>query len=344
MFRTGSALALAILLTGVAEGQTSAVVPPAPPSDYVDGPTWRPVSPDVFGHLDHAPYQDRNGPLLKGDPRLDGPPYAPPGWFAAVDVVPVGLHLKNSLTNTVALDGRTDTVDLGTAAMGWTVMPRFEFGYRFGQASGEVLVAYHFIEANRSGTVDNFTPAGLPGDLHSRLDLNAVDLEYASREFPLAMGPGWDMKWLAGARLASVFFDSQAAALRLRQHESNNFVGAGPVVGLELWRHLEGMPGLSLYCHVDAAFLMGTINEFFDDTVTATDGTPRLAGATQQRQAQGVPVLSVQAGLGWQPADWEHVRFALGYQLEDWWNIGRDGSSRAELSVQGIFLRGEWRY
>jgi hypothetical protein len=37
----------------------------------------------------------------------------------------------------------------------------------------------------------------------------------------------------------------------------------------------------------------------------------------------------------------DRMRFCLGYVLEHWWELGKAGSSCAELNDQGIFFRGE---
>ena len=45
-----------------------------------------------------------------------------------------------------------------------------------------------------------------------------------------------------------------------------------------------------------------------------------------------------------QPPSWHALSFFLGYQFEQWWNLGRTDDSNAELTIQGVFVRGEWRY
>src|SRR5438270_10004503 len=101
-----------------------ALLPPPPP-----GP------PDLS-----PPYQDRNGPLLRGDPWLDRPEAPPPGWFLGLELDVVGAHIKNRLQAPVTVDGTTiDPLHLPTADMDWTGAPRIELGYRFDQGWGEFL-------------------------------------------------------------------------------------------------------------------------------------------------------------------------------------------------------------
>jgi hypothetical protein len=334
------AAAAVALLAREGHGQAPAK-PPAPAWEGQATTDWGPAAgppPWAVPPQGPVPNEDGNGTLLRGDPLLDRPPYAPPGWFAAVDVNPVWAHIKNKLAAPVTVGPLTDEVRLPTAALDVTVSPRFEFGYRMAQGAGALLASYRFVETEGSGTVSPFGPAGDAAALRSRLDLNVLDLDYGSREFSL--GPRWDMKWLAGVRLASLYFDSQAADATARQRETNHFAGAGPHVGLELWHCLDET-GLALFARLDSELLVGRIRQSF------TEALAGAAGETDQSQVQGAPVLSAQAGLGWTPPGSEHLRLAAGYTWERWWDVGfvgGPGGSHAEVTVQGLFLRGEWRY
>ena len=63
------------------------------------------------------------------------------------------------------------------------------------------------------------------------------------------------------------------------------------------------------------------------------------------RGDQAVPVLEVQAGLGWTPCWSRHwMRFAAGYEFQQWWYLGQINGSHADLQAQGVFLRGEWGF
>lgn len=283
------------------------------------------------------PPEDSNGSLLYGDPMLDPPDLAPPGWFVALGVDLVGPHIKNRLTAPVTVAGIiTDTVHLPSAEMGWVGSPRVELGYRFEQGFGEFLASYRSLVAE---TTEIFPAYDVFGDglLRTRLNLNVVDLDYGSREFGLF--PAWDMKWRVGARIASVYFDSRAAGLLLGQRTSNSFFGAGPHVGLDLWRSLP-VPGMGIFARVDGSAIVGRINQSYEETILFPNGTA-IGGATSQHGSQTVPVLSFQAGLGWKPWADMPLRLSAGYQFEQWWYLGQVEGSRAELTVQGIFLRGE---
>src|SRR5207245_5078946 len=124
----------------------------------------------------------------------------PPGPFATLETTIVGAHVNNRLINTVLL-GNTipDTIQLPSTELGGTVSPRFELGYRLPENYGEFLVAYRFLIAN--GTDHLLTSVGL-GQLRSEINLNVIDLDYASRE--ICLSPGNSMRIRLGTRLAGV--------------------------------------------------------------------------------------------------------------------------------------------
>jgi hypothetical protein len=75
--------------------------------------------------------------------------------------------------------------------------------------------------------------------------------------------------------------------------------------------------------------------------------TETVAGASGERDQSAtpvIPVLAVQAGVGWKSPGVPHLHLAAGYFAEDWWDVGRLADSRGELWLQGVFLRAEWRY
>jgi hypothetical protein len=149
------------------------------------------------------------------------------------------------------------------------------------------------------------------------------------------------MRWSVGARLASVYFDSWADAFARTERTSNNFLGAGPYLGLDLARQILG-PGLVVFGHVEGAALLGRIRQSFEEVFFFDDGSV-LGGATNVRQTQAVPMIHVQTGLGYTlPSGWTHL--ALGYELEQWWYLGQAGDSRAELTAQGLFLRANFDF
>jgi hypothetical protein len=197
-----------------------------------------------------------------------------------------------------------------------------------------VLLSYRFLVSEGRSTLPNFD-FGDDGLLKSRLDVQVVDLDYGSHEFSLI--PHWDMKWRVGVRLANVFFDSFAEGFFREERTSDHFFGAGPHVGLDLWRSLD-IDGMGLFFRLEGATAIGQISQTFERVIG--DDTFSLGSATLIHHTQGVPILNVQAGLSWVPW-YGRSRFALGYEFERWWFVGEAADSRAELTTQGVFFRAE---
>ncbi len=307
-------------------------LPPPPP---VSGllPSPEPGQPGGIS------FEDCNGPLLRGDPLLDRPEFPLPGWLLAVETGAMVPHIKNRLTAQVPVAGDLVTVHVPTGDLDWTGPIRVELGYRFPEGFGEVLLSYRSLVSDGFGWMANFDALGDSAWRRSRLNLNEVALDYASREYSL--GPCWDMKWKAGVRLASVFFDARAVAPVLARRNSNDYLGAGPELGLDLWRRL-GLSGWAWFGRLEGAALLGKIKQGFNEEVIR-DGT-LVGGAQTIRGNQGVPVLTVQTGLSWTPPRYTRLRLSTGYEYEMWWYIGQAADSAAELTDQGVFFRAELNF
>jgi hypothetical protein len=293
------------------------------------------------------------GPYFERDPLLE-PPWLPaPGWFTGVDLGIVGPHVKNRLVDTVVVGNRPpDIVHLPGADLDWTVSPRFEMGYRLPSGFGEFALSYGFLATD--GTESVLGPDG-PAALKSRLDLNIVDLDYASHEFFTEQWPYCHMKWRFGLRYANVFFDSRAeesvatataGSGIFETRVSNRYWGIGPHAGLELTRGFENS-GLALVGSIDGAILLGRISQNFFEATTSVGTTGQLlSGNTRESGSQSVPIINVFLGLRWQPPAIPRFHADLGFVYEYWWNVGRDSAttSRGELSDQGVMVRAEFNF
>jgi len=290
-----------------------------------------------------APFEDRNGPLLDGDPLLDGYCYGPPGFIADLELPIVVPHVRNQLVAPETIGPLTTAVHAPPAPLAWTVAPRFELGYRLTQAAGELLVSYRFLTTSGSDSQPNFDAAGNPALLHSRLNFNVVDLDYANHESSLV--PDWDMKWWTGVRFADVFFDATATSARLSQRTSNSTFGVGPHGGLELQRCL-GRSVFALFTRLDTAILFSQVRQHYVETLL---GPGAATGETSLSHTEVVPYLAVQAGAVWRPPQNERLSVALGYTIERWWDVGEllsafPAGSKGELTVQGVYLRCGFSY
>jgi len=348
---------LTLALANLGFGQTTPVAPsvqaaPAPQPWHADpvGPAASvlPTAGCATGPAACALYEDRNGPLLIGNRLLDDCP-GTPGGIAGVDLAYVVPHITNHLTNSITLaNGVTDLVHLPTADLDVRLMPRVELGYRWGQASGELILAFRFLTAQGNQTISGldlplFAPAG-GAALKSRLDQQVLDLDYGSYE--PSLGPLWDMKWRAGVRFVNCYADSQAANALLTQQTTNRFWGVGPHAALDLRRWVGGS-NLALFGRVETSVPIGRAEQKYSETATAADGTV-AAGQARLQQNMPIVMLAFQAGVSWCPGRGDRFRMTAGYTLEHWWYLGSigvgAGSPREELSIQGGFLRAEWNY
>lgn len=342
-------LAAAVLAAaGLLAGWGAAQAQPLPPAPVPVTPAPVPVPPPqpALGAPVPAPFP-APAPLPPPPPPPNAPPFppapaggslAPPGSgpFFDVELDFLKPHLKNQLSGTVTFpNGATDTYQTPAVSLPWTVAPRFEFGYNFGDDFGSLSAAYRFLVSQGDGTVSD---ARGTFDVRSRLTLDQFDFDYTSGRFSPA--PFLDLKYRIGARLADVYFDDRADDGVLEQMASNNFIGAGPHFALDADRRIGLVPGLALFGRADAAVLIGEIQQRFSEGL---DGTT-FFGDGEQRRTETVPTLTLQTGLTYTPPRIDFLHFTAGYQFEQWWNIGRLGASRGELTDQGFFLRGALDY
>jgi len=350
---SGAAMPVTSLATDQLPTSTSelerppAYVLPSPPDYTVDGEHWI------------------------RSPLLDRPDWAPPGIFFNVESSVLWPHFTNQLRGgfapnfsvgappTGGLPITGDIVRFPGNPLDATVSPRFELGYRFPDGFGELRLSYRFMDSRGSDTVlvapphanDNLGLASQTG----RLDVNIIDLDFGTRQFSL--GPDWEMRTAVGVRYATAFVDSQVTFLnpvtitgspfgtgpftRLTQSEAvgNRYFGAHGVfeAGRKLW-----VPGLTLFGRLDGAGMYGRVHQTFRETFVEPPGF------TQQRVTNGVgtPMLATQVGLSYEVPRWNHARFLIGYQFEEWWQFGRGDNdlSFGPLYDQGLFLRAEFNF
>lgn len=332
---------LAVALIAGAAGFAQTLPPPIPVPDATLPPVAppaivaKPSLPVTVTSLPH-PSDDITALPAVLDPLLERPPVPPSGWFTGVELDVLKPRVTNRLSAPVTVNGRTDTLDLPHTCLGVTVSPTFALGYRLSSGFGEFLLSYRFLDSAGRDTLDDLVgPGGQTPTARSRLDLHVVDLAYGSEEY--ALGPNWDMRWQVGTRLGTVFYDTRIGDGTAALRTSNFFVGAGPDAGLSLTRSL-GWGGLGLYGSVNGSVLIGQVNQRF-----VVDLGPAGAGETVQRGTQAVPSVAAQAGLNWAPAS-SRIRMNLGYQFEQFFNVGSLGDSRGDVQTQGFFVTGQFNF
>jgi hypothetical protein len=292
------------------------------------------------------------GPYFEHGPLFDPPELPQPGWYAELDLTALKPHVQNRLSGLVPIGANAvDQVRLPSAPLNWAAAPHVLIGYRLPCAFGGIALGYRGFASQGTST---FAGADGPASLHSRLNLNQIDLDYQRHE--VSLWPKWEMQWHIGLRLSYVYFDSRsdeelataaAGTGVFEQRESNSYWGIGPHAGFELQRHIDGT-GLCFLVGVDVSSLLGRVRQGFFETSTTTDANGQfLTGASRNSGSQAVPIVNFQAGLNWQPPQLPGVGVFLGYQYEYWWNVGRLSTtpdSRAAMKNQGIMVRLGYNY
>lgn len=296
------------------------------------------------------------------------------GWFITGDVGIIHPHFISSLNSGVPLTSRlapgtgqtltaptlesgatgrptapifADSAHLPMARMDWTALPEIYLGYRFGMGRGAVRLHYAGTVSQGSQIVPAFDLAG-SGFLRSHLNLNTADLDYVSSEF-IFRPNSWlllrELQAFFGLRTTSIFFDTAATGRQiLDEHITNESAGVGLHVG---WYARQPLPwkGLSLYGMFDAAGLWANTQQRFAETEVAPGGGVITGNASTLPRSNGLANLVVEGGLSWTPSpETRNLRFTVGYLWLRWWNAGHTDTSSADLTLQGVMLRGEWGF
>lgn len=307
--------------------------PPAPPPPV--------VAPPVASPLPLPPPPSEIPPPPGEPPVFCTMPTGPkPGVYFGLDFVFAAPHVANGLHASVFTPPFfLDEVRLPGADLDGTLSPKLTLGYRLANGWGGFAVTYRNLSTDGHEVVDGLDPLG-ESSLFSRLDINEVGVHYTTGEFPL--GALWSLRWEVGARLASVYFDSQSAGLFLGQQTSNHFLGAGPQVALDVTRELPGT-GFALFGRVDFAEMLGRVQQRFAERI-GDAAAPIGFGAAEQDGNQGVPYLGLQLGASWLSHPNGRYRVTTGYQFDQWWNVGKISTSHGDVQSHGLFLRSELNF
>jgi hypothetical protein len=294
-----------------------------------------------------------------GDPLLDRPYSAQPGFFADVGVNVLWLHLRNQLRGPVfnEITGNTDTVAFSGNKLDPAVSPRFEVGYRLPDNWGSLSFGYRFLasQGHDQLTTGPEDVVQAPANQFGRIDYNMVDFFYGSREYSL--DPNWNMRWGIGARMVFLYFDSRVdfinpasdAGTILAQSKSNHMRSYGPWGYLDIERR-TGIPGLTLVGRTEAADSYARVDQIYRETVAGGPGAAAQTFSGRFTGASGPVMLRGVVGLSYTVPGWNYSRFLIGYQYEAYFEIGRLSpfsgivDTRAQLDAQGLFLRGEFNF
>ena len=282
---------------------------------------------------------------------VPAPPGQALGWFGAAELEFAGVALKLRQPGQVAGFGSGLPLSpfspvqllLPNVSLGFAAIPNLAVGYRFDAGAGELVAHVRSVWATGQAAA-NVDPLG-PSTVRTKLALTALDFDYVSPEF---LGVGNDiarqylrsLKLLVGMRTAWDEFDIHADSAAGSAVGRGSFAGWGPHGGFD-WRPpvFPGSPNgpINFYVRGDFAGLAGI--EWQNFTLAGPPGGTTIL----PRANNGVATGSLEFGLAWAPCPrtWE---WSLGYRAERWWNLGRNDTNNAELTVQGVALRGEWHY
>jgi hypothetical protein len=336
-------LVLAILssspvLAQQAPGGADTVLPPP-----ADEPTQAPVLTQP------TPVPNR-GPFLVAPSPSDGAAAAPdPAWdvenwlswarqnlFGDKEIDIMQPHLKSALVGPAVFPGGVqETVSPPTTQLRWTTAGRIECGFFLPQNCGLFSFTYRFFADDGQQIASALD--GTPYALRTRLDLNQIAFDYGT--MPYSFAPRWFVSGRLGMAAGFVYFDNVAQSAPQTQDASNYYYGAGPHLRTDVWREFNLVPGLSLFAQPDLMVLVGRVQQHFRESNTLGDVT--IAGSSFVRRTQTAPVFTVRTGLSYTPPSLSRWSFLLGYEFEDWWNVGNvpGTASRGEFFTNGVFIR-----
>lgn len=288
-----------------------------------------------------VPYY-RDIPILEdippGNPQFELPGVKL-GWLFDVEVGYVQPFVHNGLNSgSLHVGNVPEPVQAPGVKEFFAIMPSFDAGYRFEEGLGEAHAVFRFMNDNTTRNVANFDAAG-NGSVTNMVNLDVLDLQYGFMEFnpartallnPLFLIPGrlglgarpeqesrspLIMKWFLGARIANVFLASQGSGAQiLNERVTNNFIGGGPQLGLDLTRPL-GASAWALYARMETSGLAGDSSQSFARTETLAGGGTATGFARQSSAALGVPVIDVWAGIRyvpqWRAGDEDYRRLSI---------------------------------
>ncbi len=313
-----------------------------PPDSGFTPPRWLDQNDQFLNEGD--PYPPGNDPFRER-------PGLPPGWFTGIDLYVVHPEIDSQVDNTHLAPGDpfrgvfTNSTPLPVGDMNWTVMPKISVGYRRENGLGEFTASYRYIQSESSGTLLNFDAAGA-GQLNTRSQAHVLDFicSYSDRTDGLAWYFPTIRRYGVGLRVASWVFDTTANGSQVLEERAGNvFIGGGPVL-LYDWVWLTRSPSVNFTGGMDAAGVGGFNYQRFAETAIVS-GTIQTARGRTDGQGTATPILGVWGGASWVP-EWRNQTFKLsaGYRWERWFNIPDAGGGQNDLTLQGPFVRGEFRW
>jgi hypothetical protein len=135
--------------------------------------------------------------------------------------------------------------------------------------------------------------------------------------------PEWDLSWSAGVKLALWDFNDDVftnvatdGALDMDQE----FVGAGPKIGLEGKRYFGQQQQFQVYSSLDVALLLGWYEYDMYRRIPSVGVNPATEESFHSKVTRTVPMTEIELGMKWQPYD--RLTLSAGWFFQAWWDLG----------------------
>jgi len=256
-----------------------------------------------------------------------------PAIFINVDFGAVIPNLKNQLNSTVTYqNGRVVNVDVASANLDWAFQPHLELGYRLPGEEGGFAISWRGYASSGTSSV----PINLlPANVKTEVSFNIGDLDYIAPMFQPFKEV--DVFYRIGARIGAIYFSSSQKNEIHNLLETNYMFGGGPHLCLESHKRFKMLSGFSHFASVDGTVLIGQTNQNFTSAQKSPEG--ELSGTTNQFKIQSIPAVTFQTGFSYTPSRAPNTKYSVGYQIEQYWNIGNVNNSKGQLGDNAFFFR-----
>ncbi|MDX1945751.1 MAG: hypothetical protein SFU86_10175 [Pirellulaceae bacterium] len=335
------------------------------PGSYLDpeslGPRWRPAYPynaEEYWYGHDADVENW-GDLLEL-------PYVRLGWFINAEATLYFPQISPSFNSGTYLQPTFATpVTLGASDLDRSIMPKLELGYRYEHGLGDIRAGYRYLGSSGSEALGGGYDSSGQGTLSSEYQIHVLDVDLNILEFnseglplfmPLVLAPGrlglgkplhkgfllppLEYRMYFGARVATFFYESIGSGDLMTESVTNTFQGAGVHFGWDMNQQLRTDWPLFLHMRAEGSGIFGLLSQRFSRTTLADSATGGF-----KSDGIGVPTVDLEIGLAWAP-HWPYrdTRFLLAYRYEEWFSWANTSDSQAELYLNGILLRGEYKF
>jgi hypothetical protein len=199
-------------------------------------------------------------------------------------------------------------------------------------ATGSVAPTYFEIQPGPNGTL--FANNEVAGDIFDVEVTRSLCTPATCDPCCCTSCPAWDLSWSAGARLARWDVNSSVTtttATSGRVDLEQNFIGAGPRVGLEGRRYFNRR-AFSVYSTLDMSLLVGQFESSVVRAVPSVGVNPATTESFFHEMTRMSPVAEIELGAKWQPTD--QLSVSAGWFFQCWWDLGMGAQQTSNLLGQ----------